>query len=45
VSTLAGNQAILLLGNHGVMMIGPSIGQALDELYYFERPCETYVKR
>jgi ribulose-5-phosphate 4-epimerase/fuculose-1-phosphate aldolase len=45
VSTLAGNTAILLLGNHDVVMIGRSIGQALDDLYYFERPCETYVKR
>jgi ribulose-5-phosphate 4-epimerase/fuculose-1-phosphate aldolase len=44
VSTLAGNKAILLLGNHGVRAIGPSIAQAFDDLYYFERACETYVR-
>jgi ribulose-5-phosphate 4-epimerase/fuculose-1-phosphate aldolase len=43
VSTLAGNKPILLLGNHGVMAIGPSVAQAFDDLYYFERACETYI--
>jgi ribulose-5-phosphate 4-epimerase/fuculose-1-phosphate aldolase len=31
------------MGNHGVMTVGESIAKAFDELYYFERACETYI--
>ena len=43
LSTTLGNNAILLMGNHGVMAVGESIAKAFDNLYYFERACETYV--
>ena len=43
VSTLVGDNPILLMGNHGVMAIGPSVAQAFDDLYYFERAAETYI--
>jgi ribulose-5-phosphate 4-epimerase/fuculose-1-phosphate aldolase len=43
VSRLAGDRPILLMGNHGVIVTGPSIAQAFDDLYYFERACETYI--
>jgi ribulose-5-phosphate 4-epimerase/fuculose-1-phosphate aldolase len=33
----------LLMGNHGLMITGPSVALAFDELYYFERAAETYV--
>lgn len=33
----------LLLGNHGLMITGPSVALAFDELYYFERAAETYL--
>ena len=36
-------KSILLMGNHGVMVTGPSVAHAFDELYYFERSCETLV--
>ena len=29
--------------NHGVMVIGETVAQAFDDLYYFERSCETYI--
>lgn len=43
VGKIVGDKPILLMGNHGVMAIGPSIAQAFDDLYYFERACETYI--
>ena len=38
-----GNKSILLMGNHGVMIAAHSVAQAFDELYYFERACETLI--
>lgn len=43
LSTTLGNNSILLMGNHGVMAVGSTIAIAFDNLYYFERACETYV--
>lgn len=44
LSRLADPQTpILLLGNHGVIALGDSVAQAFDNLYYFERACETWL--
>ena len=43
LSTTLGDNTILLMGNHGVMAVGETIGKAFDDLYYFERACETYI--
>ena len=43
LSRTLGNNSILVMGNHGVMAVGETIGKAFDELYYFERACETYI--
>ena len=43
LTTTLGDNKILLMGNHGVMVVGETIGKAFDELYYFERACETYI--
>ncbi|MDJ0611070.1 MAG: class II aldolase/adducin family protein [Kiloniellales bacterium] len=40
---LLGDKPVLLMGNHGVMVAGPTVAQAFDDLYYFERACETLV--
>ncbi|MDX1400710.1 MAG: class II aldolase and adducin N-terminal domain-containing protein [Kiloniellales bacterium] len=40
---LLGNAPIMMMGNHGVMVTAPTIAQAFDELYYFERAAETAV--
>jgi ribulose-5-phosphate 4-epimerase/fuculose-1-phosphate aldolase len=40
--TLAG-KPVLLMGQHGVLVAGPTVAQAFDDLYYFERSCETYI--
>ncbi len=38
-----GNKAILMMGNHGVMVVGETVAKAFDELYYLERAAETMV--
>jgi ribulose-5-phosphate 4-epimerase/fuculose-1-phosphate aldolase len=43
LTTTLGDNRVLLMGNHGVMAVGENVARAFDELYYFERACETYV--
>ncbi len=38
-----GNNRVLIMGNHGVMVVGDTIARAFDELYYFERSCSNYI--
>lgn len=33
----------LVMGNHGVMVLGETIAEAWNTLYYFERAAETYI--
>ena len=34
----------LVMGNHGVLVIGETVAEAWNRLYYFERAAETYVR-
>ena len=43
VAALVGDKPVLVMGNHGVMIFAPTVAHAFDELYYFERACETYI--
>ena len=38
-----GNNRSMLLANHGILTVGETIADAFDELYYFEKACETYI--
>lgn len=38
-----GDSNVLLMGNHGVLVAAPTVALALDEMYYFERACETLM--
>jgi len=38
-----GDKSVLLMGNHGVVVSGPTVGKAFDALYYFEKACEAVV--
>ena len=38
-----GDRSVLLMGNHGVLVVGESVAQTFDDLYYFERACQTYI--
>jgi ribulose-5-phosphate 4-epimerase/fuculose-1-phosphate aldolase len=40
---LAGDKQVLLMANHGVLVIGESVAAAFDALYYFERAAETLL--
>jgi ribulose-5-phosphate 4-epimerase/fuculose-1-phosphate aldolase len=38
-----GNKSVMLMGNHGLTVVAATVAAAFDELYYFERSCETYM--
>jgi ribulose-5-phosphate 4-epimerase/fuculose-1-phosphate aldolase len=33
----------MIIGNHGVLVLGDTIGEAFNTLYYLERAAETYI--
>lgn len=35
---------VLVMGNHGVMVIGANVADTFNRLFYFERATETYIK-
>lgn len=40
---LQDGKSVLLMANHGVMVVGATIAEAFDELYYFERAAELLL--
>lgn len=38
-----GGRRVLMMANHGVLVVGPSVGDAYDGLYYLERACMNQV--
>ncbi len=43
MATCIGNKRVMLMANHGILTIGQTVAQAFDELFYFEKACETYI--
>ncbi|MFQ1702001.1 class II aldolase and adducin N-terminal domain-containing protein [Loktanella agnita] len=35
---------VLIMGNHGVLVIGETVAETFNRMYYFERACETYIR-
>ncbi|NIZ12172.1 class II aldolase and adducin N-terminal domain-containing protein [Phaeobacter sp. HF9A] len=35
---------VMIMGNHGVLVIGNTVAETFDKLYYFERAAETYIR-
>ena len=35
---------VMIMGNHGVLIIGENVADTFNRLYYFERAAETYIK-
>ena len=35
---------VMIMGNHGIMILGSSVADAFNRLFYFERSAETYVR-
>jgi ribulose-5-phosphate 4-epimerase/fuculose-1-phosphate aldolase len=41
IAASIGDADIVFMRNHGIMVVGPSIAEAWDDLYYLERACEA----
>jgi ribulose-5-phosphate 4-epimerase/fuculose-1-phosphate aldolase len=35
---------VMIMGNHGVLVIGKDVADTFNRMYYFERAAETYIK-
>jgi ribulose-5-phosphate 4-epimerase/fuculose-1-phosphate aldolase len=44
LARLLGNKSRLMMGNHGVLVIAGSVGEAFDDIYTIERACQTLVQ-
>ncbi|MAG97573.1 MAG: aldolase [Alphaproteobacteria bacterium] len=38
-----GNKSVMFMAGHGVTVIGDSVAETFDDLYYLERACETQI--
>lgn len=38
------SKKVMIMGNHGVLIIGDSVADTFNRLYYFERAAETYIR-
>ncbi len=38
-----GNHRVLMMGNHGVLVVAPTVAEAFEELYFLERACRTLI--
>jgi len=43
LARVMGTKRVLFLANHGVIVVGPSVAEAFDSLYYLERACRLQV--
>jgi ribulose-5-phosphate 4-epimerase/fuculose-1-phosphate aldolase len=40
---LAAGKSVLMMGNHGVLVIGATVAEAFDDLYYLERAARVQI--
>ena len=43
LATALGQKRVMFLANHGVIVVGESVAEAFDSLYYLERACRLQV--
>jgi ribulose-5-phosphate 4-epimerase/fuculose-1-phosphate aldolase len=43
LARVLGGKRVMFLANHGVIVVGPSVAEAFDLLYYLERACRLQV--
>jgi len=43
LAQVLGGKRVLFLASHGVIVVGPSVAEAFDALYYLERACRLQV--
>lgn len=34
---------VMVMGNHGIMVIGDTVAQTFNRMYFFERACSVYI--
>jgi len=37
-------KSVMVMGNHGVLVVGSGVAETFNRLYYFERAAETYIR-
>ncbi|UWU75853.1 class II aldolase/adducin family protein [Bradyrhizobium huanghuaihaiense] len=40
---ILGDKSVLFMGNHGVLVVGETVAEAYDRLYYLERACQVQL--
>lgn len=43
LAEVVGDKSVVVMGNHGILVMAPTVAEAFDEFYYLERACETYI--
>jgi ribulose-5-phosphate 4-epimerase/fuculose-1-phosphate aldolase len=43
LAAVLGDKQVMFLASHGVIVVGPSVAEAFDALYYLERACRLQV--
>lgn len=43
IASAMGDKRVLFMANHGVTVVGPSVAEAFNDLYYLERACQVQV--
>ncbi|MGB3146178.1 MAG: class II aldolase/adducin family protein, partial [Paracoccaceae bacterium] len=38
------SKKVMIMGNHGVLILGSDVADTFNRLYYFERAAETYIR-
>lgn len=38
------SKKVLIMGNHGIMVIGETVAETFNRMYFFERAAETYIR-
>jgi len=34
----------MVMGNHGILVIGDTVAETFNRMYFFERACEVYIR-
>ena len=43
LASALGDKRVLFMANHGVLVVGETIAEAFDDLYYLERACQVQI--
>lgn len=44
IAGVLGDRSVLMMGNHGVTVVGETVAEAFESMYYLERACQTLVQ-